>query len=277
MQTLKLSLLHLSRVALFGMLFVNATSSFGQDYRGYFGKRFFTEFNYSFHSPFIRNFTDQKYTMYQVDGDNQLAEKRQWFNQGVRVGFGYGISSQFALSLEYGLDYSKLGMPSEAVLIDPGMMPYTVMHEAPSMMTHTILIKSEFCGYMGNLPFGLSHDIGLGASLSSIKNTNYSFVNANGALTQYDEITTDVQPIDFEATKPVLNYIVMYGIKLRKPITKSLLFTTGVKYFLNLGDFVQRELPSDVNNDYTLKMEDAMARQRMLSVIYGHFGFTFAF
>jgi hypothetical protein len=263
-------------LALLVCLLGNTNTSFGQDYTGYFGKRFFTEIHYSFHSPFIRNFTDEKYTLYQLNGENQLTEKRQWFNQGVRWNFGYGISSQFALSLEYGLDVSKLGMPSEAALIGP-LIHYTIMHEAPSLMTHSFLVKSEFCGYMGNLPFGLSHDLGIGASITTINNKNYSFIDANGTLTQYNDVDADLQPIDFSATKPVLNYVVMYGLKLRKPITKSLLFTTGIKYFLNLGDFVQRTLPDDVNNGYTLKVEDAIARQRLTSVIYGHFGFTFAF
>jgi hypothetical protein len=265
------------RLSVFVLLFSNLPLAKGQDYTGYFGKRFFTDFNYTFHSPFVRNFTDQDYRMFQLNNEGLLVEKRQWFNQGLRWNFGYCLSKQLALSVEYGLDWSKLGMPSNAALINPGMSSYTVVHEAPSFSTHSALLKAEFCGYMGNLPMGLSHDIGIGVSFSMITDANYSFSDAGGGLTQYDQISTELQPIDFAKTKPVMNYVAMYGLKLRKPITKSLLFTTGIKYFLNLGDFVERSLPEDVNNNYTLEAENALSRQRTLSVIYGHFGFTLAF
>ena len=169
-----------------------------------------------------------------------------------------------------------MGLTSEAKLFN-GNEEISVLHEALDVMTHSLILKGEFSG--NNMrPIGISHEIGLGVSLSTAQNRNYGYTLGNAdTIAYYDEHAMAVNPVDFNELKPVLNYVAMYGIKFRKPITKSSMFNGGCNYYLNLDSFLSRELSDDYNNAYTLKVEDAISRQRLLSILQANIGLTFLF
>jgi len=78
-------------------------------------------------------------------------------------------------------------------------------------------------------PIGLTHEFGLGYMSSSIVDKDYHF-KMDGTVVQ------DTSGIFYDRNAKYQGVCAMYGLKLAKPLTKSLAMNFGFRYTLNFGN-----------------------------------------
>lgn len=250
--------------------------SFGQKDNGYFGKKAFIQVQSLMNYPFFYNvFGSIGY----AQSGNHLVAKKDNFNTGYRISAGYSVKRNISLIFEFGQDFSSVYLPDYASVDIDGYNIY-VKHEMIDVTTTVFMPIIEFGSSKALLPMGLSHQIGFGISNSKAKEKDYMFQYENdywgggpGVTTSYQKYSTsDNDPLNFDNLDPVKKYIVMYGLSMRSPITKSLMINYGIKYTLNLGK------PKYVyNNSIEYQLKDEMSKQRTYSFINLNLGLSFVF
>jgi hypothetical protein len=93
--------------------------------------------------------------------------------------------------------------------------------------------KIETNSNLGILPSGLSHQIGLGFTLTKIEKKDYVFTNFN--------LTTDEKEIIKNALtfKDYKGFSFLYQMNYRTPISKRLFINWGMRYSLNFSAMVK--------------------------------------
>ena len=110
-----------------------------------------------------------------------------------------------------------------------------IVHERIRTVRQTFMPRIEFATGNGLLPMGLTHIVGLGLTVTSKVEDDY--------LIGFEEYYNYVTPIpdSVYSTTDLIDYDIkykglqlMYGIKMRSPIGKSLFLTYGMRYMLNI-------------------------------------------
>ncbi len=250
-----------------------------QKKNGYYGKNCFIQIESVMNYPFYYNVFSKSGFEYSTSS-NSFKLKKNHFNIGFRVHFGYVLKRNIALSIEYGQDYSSLYLNNDILVHDPSGYGYEVQHEMLDVRTNVFIPKIEFTTSNSILPMGFSHQVGFGFSFSNAIEKDYIYrYEGSSEYLHYSTSSTGVDPINFSILKPVKKIVLLYALSMRSPITQSLMINYGIKYTLNIW----RTFPYDYNNiyksnlEYTASINSLIARQRMFSLINFNLGLTYVF
>lgn len=276
-------------------LFINY--SYSQNNEGYFGKKMYISFENIMHSPILYNVFSEA----TCKVDNNLNPKRDWFNWGFRIDYGYILKRNKAISFETGIDYFQI-YPNDGVQNyncyyntfnksdNPLAMSYGVKQEPFDIRSFIFIPKLELAIKNALLPLGLTHQIGLGFSSSKVKERVYNTkaqtsvpIYQFGSVIGYNisDSTNHYQKYvyDFSNTKPMINYILVYAIGIRAPISKNLMIHYGIRYTLNFHWFIPTVL-TDYYNPYFYnhsEMRKLIAKERGVSILNFNLGLTYVF
>lgn len=270
---------------------ISLSHVFAQKDDSYFGKKFIIQPEIHLNYPFFNNLTFNN-VAYGSKND-KLVEKKDPFNFGYRLNVGHVVKRNLAILLEIGQDYSSvypINNQSLYYAIDNnGYYDYyeNINHEMVDVTTTVIMPKVELATKFALLPMGLSHQIGLGLTLSNAQEKNYTyeymyydaFMNEyTYEARKYNTSSTDLDPINFSGIKTVKKLMFMYALSMRTPLTKSLMFNYGLKYTLSLGPNNEFYSSLDEGNEaYTKSVEKSISKSRTFSFINFNLGLTFVF
>lgn len=217
---------------------------FGQDKNnGYLGKTNFIEATSVSYIPmmynFLGNYGDSGYKS--TNGSTLTSKSRTWFNTGFRVSLGRAFKRNFGMSIETGMDFY------EEVIPDDFFYTYTDFstqdeeirirrHENLDIRVLHIMPKFHIANRGSLLPLGLSHEIGVGYAMTSIADKDYvaefymyDYTNGNQNIASPD-------PSDYLNYKRRYRSLqLLYGIKMRTPVSKSLFINYGFRYTIEFG------------------------------------------
>ena len=251
---------------------------------GYYGKKAILQLDFVGNTPLFNNIFMSDATAFKARSGN-LVEGKDLFNYGFRFNAGYAFFRNFAFLMEYGQEFSSAyPEPYQYIYTDFGSN-YEVKHEMVDVRTQFFIPKIELATPNALLPLGLSHQLGLGLSYSSVQEKDYTYQTI-----EYDSWTgyqyylnhnysdADLNPIDFNKIRNVRKFVFYYGLNVRTPVNKSLLITYGLKYMLQFGKAENTNLSGDNGNEqYTQMIEQVVARHRSLSIIYLSLGLSYVF
>lgn len=211
-------------------------------------------------------------TFYKKQGSG-LAEGRNIFDSGVRIGVMHAFSNQIGLGIEYGLEYQNMAAEDFIDLsFSTGSFEYTefveMRHEAINLNTFTIMPKFEFSSRSNLLPIGLSHQLGVGYTSTRMIEKDY-IVNP---ILPSDSLITPLNTI-LDYTDRWSGVTVMYQINMRTPITDMIVISYGLRYNAN---FVRR-FPIQPNQPGQLDMDLLVKEKRNETFFQLHVGAAFAF
>ena len=257
--------------------------SLSQKNNGYYGKKFFIDLEGLGNYPMFSNIFSNSDNGY-AENANTLTYKKDNFNVGFRVNFGYAVKRNFGLSIEFGQDYSSVYGSYEDMYFDD-YSSSAVAHEMIDVRTTVVIPKFEFTTSKALLPMGLSHQLGFGFATSSVVNKDYLYRYTDYYLASpfqhYSTSSTNLDPINFEKFQNVKKFVLLYALNMRTPITKNLMFNYGVKYTINIGKKPYGYYSSYYNGDqslnYTKSINNAVARHRGFSFMNAFVGLTFVF
>ena len=239
-------------ICLFSCVQVN----YSQNYSGYYGKRNFVDITSVSYSPLVRNFLHKSSGGgYENVGGQLIPVNRTWLKSGIHVSISRVIKNNLSLGFEYGLDICKIGAP---YLSDSKYWgyPYYADHlvtEQLTMMRSLFMPKIEFTNSDGLLPMGISHTIGIGFSSTKIREKDYlmQFKSDNGSTYLPDGVTLNSSDyIDY--TQRYKGLELLYGIKMRYPVSKHLFINYGIRYKLDIRFF-------DIYNDPGSDLRETIA------------------
>ncbi len=222
-------------IGLFIGLIISISSVDAQDNYGFYGKKAFLDISSSTYIPLIYNFTSGLGGYELSPSGNSLVRKKRWLNIGARVSIGRAVKSNVGIALELGYDQFELG---RQVLIGSNMGQYIDMHENIRVNSILILPRIEISGSNGLLPNGLTHQIGFGVSINKAVKRNYLVMYEYGPTSGGPNGTVAEQEAlfkDYNLDEPIKLLQLMYGLKMRTPIGKSLMINYGFRYTLDFG------------------------------------------
>lgn len=262
---------------------------------GLYGKTRFVEFSLVGNSPIINNVTN-KNGFYVNSGSNSLVAGSDRFNGGFYGAIGIAPRRNFAISLSGGLSYSNSVGPNQIFYPDSysynGYSSFYVNHENLSIRTMTIMPILHFGGSRELLPVGLSHELGVGYSSSSVVEKDY-IVRADGGYAYVNnQMYTDIPKlIDsiVAVNGSYINYdqkykgfVLMYGLKFRTPLNKRLMLNYGIRYtvnFVNNEGYNTYSTPNNYTYDNALfaQIISQIRRTQLRNLLSLNIGLTFAF
>lgn len=259
---------------------------FGQDKNnGYLGKTNFVEATTVSYIPMMYNFlgsygsTGYKST----NGSTLTSKSRTWFNTGFRVSVGRAFKRNFGMSIETGMDFYEEVIPDDYfynIIPTQNEEIRIRRHENLDIRVLHIMPKFHIANRGSLLPLGLSHEIGIGYAMTSIADKDYvaefyiyDYTNGNQNIPAPD-------PGDY------LNYErryrslqLLYGIKMRTPVSKSLFINYGFRYTIEFGlgdNWPQGN--ANVPNDLTSSiLSDDYNRRLLYNVASFDLGVSFVF
>lgn len=264
-------------------LFLLAISFNGvAQFSGYYGKKTYVDVAYKFFVPIFGNLKNYGY-------NKNLNERRDWFNYGYRLNLSRMVSNQVSIGLEFNQDFAEANFPTEAYIptYANGYLenyPIYGAHENIDISTITIMPKIGF-NSRGILPLGITHEFGIGYSITSIKERDYNYEFFYDYYFFGDPIETYTLTnetngplIDFDKT--FKGFTLLYGISVKKNITKTLFLNYGFRYTFNwlVGSGNYYGLSS--NNDISYNQHQLyknIRHQRVFNFVTGNIGLTFAF
>jgi hypothetical protein len=210
--------------------------SIGQEHFGYYGKKSFIDINASCFSPLYYNFSTKGGGKPIANGIG-LEPSKKWIVLDGRISVGHTLSSTLGIGFEAGYSqYETYGV----VFKNFGSFGPSAIRNHENLIINSFLFmpKVELSGRNGLLPNGLCHQIGIGLVINQPLQKAYliEFIagsfkggeNANEAVRE--EIVKG-----FKLDVPIRTFKVMYGIKMRSPLTKSLMINYGIQYSLDFG------------------------------------------
>lgn len=206
-----------------------------QDNYGFYGKKTYVELSSSSYVPLIYNLTNQEGVKKVSSSGNSLTRKFNGIHIGLRASIGHTMTSNIGVSIECGYDRFAL---SDVILRDYNSSPVIRDHESLLVNSFVILPKIEIAGRNGLLPNGLVHQIGLGATINSIVNKNYLVIySGEGSKGGPNGDPKDEEALFNSASinGSVKMVQMMYGLKMRTPIGKSLMINYGFRYTIDFG------------------------------------------
>jgi hypothetical protein len=258
---------------------------------GFFGKTSFVEITGIGNYPLFSNM-QQENNFYKKSG-NGLATGQDAANGGVYFAVGTAVKRNVALTLETGFWWFNMLGPNNVFFEDSYygyMAQVPIRHENLAVRTFSVMPIVEIGGKKGLLPIGISHQIGMGYTSSRIAEKDYVYEpGTSGEYTYYDDQTgyhtvTYAHLIDSLHTqqggfadygKKRSGVTLLYGLKVRTPITKSILINYGLRYTLNIGG------KSDSNQygeyDREAWTTNEIRRTRFRSLVSLNLGLTYVF
>ena len=222
-------------IGLFIGLIISISTVNAQDNYGFYGKKTFLDISSSTYIPLIYNVTSYGPGYVLSPSGNSLISKHRWLNIGVRASIGRAVKSNLGVALEFGFDQVMLG---GHVLNGSGSLGYVEKHE--NLLVNSILImpRFEISGPNGLLPNGLVHQIGVGVSINKVVEKNYLVEYSGGTTTGGANGTSAEQEAlnkedNLDRSQKLVQ--LMYGLKMRAPIGKSLMINYGFRYTLDFG------------------------------------------
>ena len=218
------------------VLIVSTSSSIAQDNYGYYGKKTFVDISSSSYIPLIYNLTTYQKGQELAPSGNSLISSDTWFNIGLRTSIGRALSSKVGIAFEFGFDRYRI---YENVFGDPNDYYSYYYDESESVKVNSFLFmpRLEFSGPNGLLPNGIVHQVGIGLNLNKAVTRNY--LRDFGSFTlggpNADPDDAEQLMIDNKLDKSVKLMQIMYGLKMRTPVGKSMMFIYGFRYTLDFG------------------------------------------
>ncbi|MCJ8289991.1 MAG: hypothetical protein HRT58_10035 [Crocinitomicaceae bacterium] len=217
-------------------IFFVPTICFGQEHFGYYGKKSFIDIGASFFSPLFYNFTTKGGGKPSSIGTG-LEKSKKWLIADSRVSLGHSFSTKFGASIEAG--YCKYETYGVVLKNFDSFGPSAIRnHENLIINSFLFMPKIELSGRNGFLPNGLCHQIGIGLVVNKPLQKAYliEFIAGSfkGGENASDAVKEEIVQ-GFKLDVPIRTFKVMYGIKMRSPLTKSLMINYGVQYSLDFG------------------------------------------
>lgn len=256
---------------------------------GLFGKTSFVEVTGVGNFSLMNRWLNNDY-YYKRNGQN-LMKAKDLVNGGVYVAVGTAVKRNVALTLEAGWWMFNTDGPS-IVRFSAGDYYSSTMeirHENLDVRTFSIMPIVEIGGKEGLLPIGISHQIGVGYTSSKPVEKDYLYAPAmSGPFSYYDELgnyhsmdskdfldslhTVQGGFADFKNKQKGVT--LLYGLKVRTPISENVMLNYGVRYTLNFGSKSGRD---QYDFDKEAWTQDEIRRARFYSFISVNFGVSYAF
>lgn len=267
---------------LFAILIVVSYGAKAQN-TGYYGKKNYFDFsvhgNFRIFSIF---FEDGNYLKRTSKVSDNLVQKKDIFDFGFRGSYNRMIKNNLAIGIEAGLDFQNTAMEYSFYEFYPQGSEYSysiqVDYETLKMRTFSIMPKITFCSSGSLLPIGISHEIGVGYNGTKIVKDDYVYEIpdnwTSSELTAADSSKIENNYVDYD--KNFSSVTLLYGLKFRTPLTKSLLLNYGFRYTLNIGNF-RSETPH--NSSYVIDNDDLanrIATTRIFNFITFNIGLSIA-
>jgi len=253
------------------LLTLVAFNGFGQS-TGLYGQKTILEVQGHGSWPAFNNWSNSQ-TYYRSKGSG-LIEGRNVFDGGVRAGVTRAFSNMVGLGIEYGLEYQSLAAQEfiELAYSDgtSGIGTFPIRHEAVSLNTMTIMPKFEFSSRGNLLPIGLSHQLGVGYSITRIMDKEYDYNVTYGIP---DSLVNAPSVPSVNTEERYRGVTIMYQINMRTPITEQLIISYGFRYNMN---FVN-SMPTGVPPSGKLDMRYLVKEKRNGTFVQFHLGAAFAF
>lgn len=250
-----------------------ASSSFAQKNSGFYGRTLFVEVNSAISFPMLN--TVDIFGNYHNSGRYYEPDK---FASALNVVVGKAVSPKLSLSLESGLFFGNFSADDDSYYygdyyyygnVSPKQM--ITRFEKLSYRTFSIMPKFEISARGGNAPGGMSHQIGVGFTSSSVVEKDYKY-------SIYSEYKDSIDPkrdfVDYDRKYKGVTFL--YAVHMRVPITKTLLFNYGLRTTLNLTP------TGNVSNAGSkdlfiapLEAAEAIKRTRFRTVFNFELGFTY--
>ncbi len=219
-------------VITFAVFSISATA---QENYGYYGKKNFVELTSSSYVPLVYALTNRNRGSELTPSGNSLQSYNDWFNTGVRLSLGRALESNLGIAIEVG--YERFAL-TDNVLYGFEIDDYTYISDHESLITNSFLFlpRLEVSGRNGLLPNGLVHQIGVGMTINSIAKKNYLVEYNNGTISGGPNGADEDQEELFKGHNPAVRFIqLMYGLKMRTPVGKSMMINYGFRYTLDFG------------------------------------------
>lgn len=265
-----------NKILLIVVLFAFHYSVCAQKNYGFYGKTNFVEVTSVSYLPVIKNFSNSYSSEgYKKSGNSLVAASSDWFNTGFRASVGRAFKKNFAASFEYGVDFWSNPLSMQYYYNLGGFNQYIQFnrHENISMRTTHFMPKIHLASKSALLPLGLNHEIGLGLTLSKVKEKEYLYTLNSGSV----DPGSSSEYIDFERVYRGIQ--LMYGLRMRKPLSKSLLLNYGLRYTVDFA------LASDSPNTNSMKyytlsndeIHEITKNNNFRNILSFDLGLTFAF
>lgn len=225
------------------VLFASMFPVLGQDNYGFYGKKTYLEFSASMYSPILYNLTEYKGFKVNKSGDD-VVSGNDWFNIGVRVSLGRAFSSSFGVNLEAGIDEFTYNRPvfGNFEYLEPNDIS---RHESIRVRSFIFLPRIEFSGPNGLLPYGLVHQFGVGVNVNNVVRDDYLIVYSDGTTSLTNPIDPELLLEEYGLDQTFYALQLLYGFKLRVPLTKWLMIHYGLRLTVDFGGY-----PSGMNINY---------------------------
>ncbi len=248
---------------------------------GFFGKKNIVEFSTQGSIPLIYNLRNK---MTEVNAGHKakngtLNNQLNWFNYGFNIQDFHYFKDRFGIGIHIGYDFQK-AYTNENMFYD-AFYNGGVEMENLSMTTLTIMPKIEIGSLNGILPMGLSHQLGIGYTITKIKERNY-LLNTGGSIISNDELKDfGYTVLDFDLKHKGLS--LLYQMNYRLPLSKHLFLNYGFKYALNLVNlgnyFNYNYVPFSVSNKFVndFDTKKMVQKARISNMVQFTIGLGFAY
>jgi hypothetical protein len=169
--------------------------------------------------------------------DESLRTKKDEFNSGFTVGAGYAVRRDLMIGLETGLWNFNVAGPQYFYISDGfgNSYGYSIHHEMLDVRTFSFMPTFTFGGKKGLLPVGLNHQVGVGYTSTKVLKKDYGYRSGDNYYTQQqlDEINEKNGGfVDYK--NKYTGFTAAYTLKVRIPVSKSVMINYGLRYTLNL-------------------------------------------
>lgn len=210
--------------------FAVSFQSKAQDNFGYYGRKSYVSVTSNMYFPIIYNLLSDNGAKVSPSG-NSLLPANDWFGFAVRSSIGHTLESNFGVALDVG--YERFTLNNDEILYRIDGVKKT--NESLKVNSLLIMPKFEIGGKNGLLPNGLVHQIGFGCTINSVVKKNYLVDHGTYTTGGPNGNASDQEQLfeDYSLDGSITLFQIMYGLKMRTPITKSLMLDYGFRYTLD--------------------------------------------
>jgi hypothetical protein len=209
--------------------------------------------------------------------DGTLRTKKDEFNSGFNIGAGYAVKRNLMIGLETGLWSFNVAGPEYLYVYDAFGYSYgmSIRHEMLDVRTFSVMPTFTFGGKKGLLPVGLNHQVGVGYTNTKVLKKDYKYRSGDNSYTQEQLDNMNEENGGFVDYKNnYTGFTAAYTLKVRIPVSKSVMINYGLRYTLNLTSQNTKSAGDGKMASEDLYREIRAARFR--SVITFNLGITLA-
>lgn len=264
------------RIGLIILLLFLGNHAYSQNV-GFYGHKNTIEVNTALSYPMFARLW-ASYGYYERSG-TRLVEAKDRFDHGFRFSYSNSIKNNFGMGFEYSMEFSNMAGPSYAKgrAFDPWTgdnveYDLAIDHENLRLRSQLFMPKFIFAKSGDLLPIGLSHQFGVGYSVTSIKDMKYLY-KFNSDTTGYDLSGTQAE-LDRRLSRKFKGVTAMYEMRISTPLSTSMLLNIGIRYNFNYT------LKSGVNvdsYDEDSQLYSELRTRRMTSIMNLNLGLSYAF